>query len=73
MDDEEFAIENLGIEIHWPYCHNEMVNDGNSLPLAESPTGAMLECGVCSEISEWKISGDPPVAIQIPVSFGGNV
>lgn len=71
--DDEFRLEDLGIEIHCPYCGNGMVNDGNSLPLAESPTGAMLECGVCAEISQWEISGDPLIARQVPVSFGGKV
>jgi hypothetical protein len=71
--DDEFCLKDLGIRIVCPYCSNEMVHDPDSLPLAESPTGAMLECGVCIEISQWEISGNPPVAKQVPVTFGGTV
>jgi hypothetical protein len=60
--DEEFRIEDLGIMIYCPACGIELVNDPDSLPLAESPTGVMFECGQCELITGWKISGNPPVA-----------
>ena len=71
--DNEFRIEDLAIEIHCPKCFNEMVNDGDSLRLAESPRGVMLECGVCSEITQWEITGSPPAAREVPVTWGRNL
>jgi len=73
MSDEDFCIESLGIKIKCPSCGDEMVGNDDTLPLAESPRGAMLECGVCSEISEWKFEGDPLTARQVPVNWGGDV
>ena len=70
---DDFRLEDLDVEIQCPSCGNEMVGDQNSLPLAESPRGAMLECGVCAEISEWRFEGDPPTARQVPVSWGGEI
>ena len=71
-EDDEFQIEELGIEINCPGCGNEMVNDDSTLPLAESPRGAMLECGVCCEISEWRFEGDPLTARQVAVKWDGE-
>ena len=73
MDDDDFAIENLNIEIRCPKCDNEMAHDDNSLPLAESPRGVMLECGSCAEISQWELSPDQKSAKQVPVTWGGNL
>jgi len=71
--DEEFELEDLGIEIHCPDCGNEMVNDGDSLTLAESPRATMLECGNCHKISQWEFSGDPIQIKQVPVTWGENL
>jgi len=70
---DDFCLEDLDIEIKCPSCGNEMVSDPDTLPLAESPKGAMLECGVCTEISEWRFEGDPLTARQVPVQWGGEV
>ena len=72
-DSEEFYIEDLGIEIHCPKCNNEMVNDGNSLVLAEAKCGAMLECGNCEEITSWRWTLDPFVLKQVPNEYGGSI
>ena len=66
----DFKLEDLQIKINCPKCGNEMVHDQNSLPLAESPRGAMLECGQCKEISQWEFSGEPLKAKQVPVTWG---
>jgi endogenous inhibitor of DNA gyrase (YacG/DUF329 family) len=73
QDPEEFQIDQLDIEIRCPKCGNEMVHDQNSLPLAESPRGAMFECGKCEEISQWEFTLDPFVLRQVPVTWGGSV
>ena len=70
---EEFGIEELGIEINCPKCKNEMVNDPNSLPLAEAKCGAMLECGKCEEITSWSWTLDPFKLNQIPNEWGGSI
>ena len=49
--EDDFNIEDLGIEIFCPNCQNEIANDPNSLALAEAKCGAMLECENCFEIS----------------------
>lgn len=72
-DDHGFRIEDLDIEIACPSCGNEMVKDPNSLPLAESADGAMLECGSCSEISEWRFEGHPPKAVRVPLKWDGQI
>jgi Zn finger protein HypA/HybF involved in hydrogenase expression len=68
--EEDFTIGSLPIKIHCPKCKNEMVHDQNSLALAESPRGAMLECGKCQEISQWEFTGDPIEVKQVPVTRG---
>ena len=72
-EEEDFRIEDSGIEIHCPKCGNEMVHDGNSLTLAESPRGVMFECGGCGEITQWQISYDPLTIKQVPVTWGGQL
>ena len=71
MDD--FKIENLGIEIHCPFCQNEIANDPNSLALAEAICGAMLECGQCGEITSWRWTLNPFILKQVPNEFGGSI
>ena len=73
MEDDFAGIETLGIEIHCPNCGNEMANDGNSLPLAEAPCGAMLECGNCQTITSWEFSLDPFEVRQVPNQWGGRI
>lgn len=73
MDDDNFAIEDLDLEIRCPKCDNEMAHDDNSLVLAESPRGVMFECGKCTEVSQWELSSDHKSAKQVPVSWGGNL
>ena len=67
------GIDRLGIEIHCPHCGNEMANDGDSLPLAEAPCGAMLECGQCGEVTSWRFSLKPFVLRQVPNEWGGQI
>ena len=71
--DPDFNLENTNLEIHCPACQNEMVHDGESLPLAESPTGTMFECGTCGEISKWEFTLVPRTIRQVPVTWGGEV
>ena len=73
INDDDFDLSTLGINVFCPKCQNEMVHNGNSLRLAESATGALLECGKCEEITEWKFKGNPIEVIQVPVQFGGSV
>ena len=74
MRDEEFDITQTNLQIPCPKCGNEMVHDGNSLALAESLRGAVLECGSCAEISQWKYSLETLEIEQvIPVQYGGHV
>jgi transcription elongation factor Elf1 len=74
FDDPDFALENLPVEIHCPKCGNEMVHDSNSLPLAESPRGAMLECGTCGEITQWRFTLNPFKLERVqPITWGGHV
>lgn len=72
-DDEDFTIGAFEVKIHCPKCGNEMVHDGNSLVLAESPRGAQFECGRCEEFSQWSFSWDPFVATQVPLTWGGTL
>lgn len=72
-DDEEFELARTGIQIHCPKCGNELVHDGNSLTLAESPHGASFECGRCREITQWKFTLEPFTLQQVPVTWGGSV
>ncbi len=71
--EDEFRIEDTALEIHCPACGNEMVHDGDSLRLAESPRGAMLECGRCGEISQWEFTLEPRTLRQVPVTWGGSL
>ena len=71
--DELFALASSGLQLHCPQCANEMVGDDRSLTLAESPRGAMMECGQCGEISQWRFDGTPLRATQVPVTWGGTV
>ena len=72
-ENKEFQIDSLDVEIHCPKCGNELVHDGNSLPLAESEKGAMFECGECEEISQWEYTLEPFMLKQVPVTLGGSV
>ena len=73
-DEEDFCIEDLGIEIHCPKCGNELTKDPDTLPLAESPTGAMFDCGKCQEISQWRFTLEPLSIEQVvPITWGGDV
>jgi endogenous inhibitor of DNA gyrase (YacG/DUF329 family) len=67
-----FALADTGIRIHCPNCGNELVHDGNSLTLAESPRGAMFECGRCTKISQWEFTLAPFTLKQVPVTWGGK-
>ena len=71
--EDNFNIEDLGIEIFCPSCRNEIVNNPNSLALAEAKCGAMLECGSCFEISSWRWTLNPFVLEQVPNEFGGTI
>lgn len=73
-NEDDFRLASLGIEIHCPACGNEMVGDGKSLRLAASPTGAILECGACFMITQWKFVGTPLRAERVlPLTWGGSV
>ncbi len=72
-DDEDFDLSTFAVAVHCPHCGNEMAHDGNSLALAESPRGAMLECGRCETISEWRFAWRPFSATQVPVQWGGDL
>lgn len=73
-DDDDFVLADLGIAIHCPKCGNEMVRDGNSLSLAYSRKGAMMECGQCAEITQWRFTLNPFVLERVePITWGGTV
>ena len=72
-DDDAFSIESFDVQIQCPQCGHELVHDGNTLVLAESPRGVMFECGRCEKISEWKLTWEPFVATNVPVVFGGEI
>ena len=72
--DDGFGIDHLPIAIHCPRCGNAMVHDPDSLPRAESPRGAMFECGSRGEITQWRFTLDPFVLEQVaPTTWGGTV
>jgi hypothetical protein len=51
-----------------------MVRDGNSLSLAYSRRGAMMQCGQCGEITQWRFTLEPFVLEQVePITWGGTV
>jgi hypothetical protein len=51
-----------------------MVHDSNSLPLAESPRGAMFECGTCGGITQWRFTLNPFKLERVePITWGGHV
>ena len=71
---DDFTIESLPIEILCPKCGNELVHDDDTLTLAESPRGAMFECGQCAEITEWRFTLDPFTLEQaVPPNWGGTL
>ena len=72
MDDFP-GLDTLGIAITCPHCGNEMANDPNSLPLAEAPCGAMLECGRGAEITSWRFTLDPFTLRQVENTWGGTI
>ena len=73
-DDDDFVLADLGIAIRCPKCGNEMVRDGNSLSLAYSRKGAMMECGRCGEITQWRFTLGPFVLERVePITWGGTV
>jgi hypothetical protein len=50
-----------------------MMRDGNSLTLAYSGKGAMMECGRFGEISQWRFTLDPFVLEQVePITWGAT-
>jgi hypothetical protein len=68
------VLADLGIAIHCPKCGNEMVRDGNSLSLAYSRKGAMMECGRCGEITQWRFTLNPFVLERVEsITWGGTV
>lgn len=71
--DEGFSIENFDVQIHCPECGQELVHDGSTLILAESPRGSQFECGRCATISEWRFTWQPFTATRVPVVFGGEI
>jgi predicted RNA-binding Zn-ribbon protein involved in translation (DUF1610 family) len=74
IDDDDFVLEDLHVEIHCPKCGNEMVHDGNSLQLAVSPRGVMFECGRCAEITQWRYTFDPFTLERVePITWGGHL
>lgn len=74
MNDDDFDITQTRLEITCPVCTAEIVHNPDSLALAESPRGAVIECGECGEITQWKYSLDTLSVEQvIPVQYGGSV
>lgn len=72
--DDDFTLADTSLEISCPQCGNELVHDGNTLTLAESPRGAMFECGSCGLITQWRFTLAPFTLTRVdPVEWGGNV
>jgi predicted RNA-binding Zn-ribbon protein involved in translation (DUF1610 family) len=68
------VLADLGIASHCPKCGNEMVRDANSLSLAYSRKGAMMECGRCGEITQWRFTLNPFVLERVEwITWGGTV
>ena len=72
-DEEAFDISRFNVTIACPHCSNEMVHDGNSLVLSESPRGAQFECGRCTELSQWSFTWRPFTARPVPFEWGGTI
>jgi hypothetical protein len=66
-------FDTLGLDIVCPDCGAEMTSDPNTLPLAEAPCGAMLECGQCGAITSWRWTLEPFDLKQVPNEWGGTI
>lgn len=71
--ESDFVLHEHDVEIPCPYCRNEMVDDPDSLVLAEAPCGAMLERGKCGEITSWRFTLHPFLLRQVPNEWGGTI